>query len=92
MINSKHIYITEKGIGSDAGGTLWIEVEIVVTLDMLGNSFGSVLDVLVVSFNISDDSFAVGSKDIMKCVVLSVISPLDFLVVVSCTKNQMHFW
>ena len=58
---------------------------------MLDNSFGSVLDELVVSFDISDESFSVGSNDIVKSVVLSVISPLDFLVVVSCTKNQMHF-
>ena len=58
---------------------------------MLGNSFGSVLDELVVSFDISDESFAVGSNDIVKSVVLSVFSPLDFEVVVSSTKNQMHF-
>ena len=58
---------------------------------MLGISFGSVLDELVVSFDISDESFAVGSNDIVKSVVLSVFSPLDFEVVVSSTKNQMHF-
>ena len=53
---------------------------------MLGNSLGSVLDELVVSFDISDESFSVGSNDIVMCVVLSVIIPLDFVVVVSSSK------